>query len=378
MATEIKQLKNGTYSVRVYAKHKDALGKRKSKYQSGIKSVATARILAKEFEEELERYVDDDFTLAEANEMYLLSRESKVEPTTFARFKFVYKPIIERLGHIKIKNINNRVVQSYVDDRQKDKSKNSKERIKKATVEREVRYIKTIINWLIANDYLEYNKIKRIEYTPDEEEFEATTLSIEQVADVLKNLKMNYYNLYIPVLISVTTSARRGEALALKWSDIDWVNNTITFHSNFVEVGNKTVDKSKMKTKSSRRIIAMCDFLRGELLEHQNICVGLNSDYVCATPFSSDVPMTPSNLTKKYHKYILDTYGIHMRLHDLRHTFNQLAYENGVDISTRAMIMGHSNEKLTQKVYTHNSILKSKEATNKLGNKIAESFYDCE
>lgn len=378
MASEIKLNENGTYSIRVYARHKDEYGKRRTKYKSGIKSIATAKMLAKEFEEELERYVDGDIDIAEANKLYLESRKGKVQPTTYNGFATISKPILEQLGRVSIKDINTRVVQQYVDKRQKEQNKNTGGVIRVATVQREVRYIKTLINWLVTNDYLDYNRIKRIEYIPDEEEFEPTTLTIEQVAEVLTDLKENYYNLFIPVLISITTSARRGEALGLRWSQVDFELGTINFSNNLVQVDTKVISKSTLKTKSSKRIVGMSDFLSEELQQHKNLCVGIDSDYVCANPFDGEVPISPSNLTHKFHKYMLERFGVTMRLHDLRHSFNQLAFEGGVDLSTRSKIMGHSNEKLTNRVYTHNSITQSKKATNIIGDAIKNKIKNCE
>ena len=61
--------------------------------------------------------------------------------------------------------------------------------------------------------------------------------------------------LYVPVLVALTTGMRRGELLALRWSDIDLKAASLTINQSLERIKGKFVFKSP-KTKTSRRTIS--------------------------------------------------------------------------------------------------------------------------
>ena len=62
--------------------------------------------------------------------------------------------------------------------------------------------------------------------------------------------------LYVPVLVAVTTGMRRGELLALRWSDIDPKAALLTVNQSLERIKGKFGFKSP-KTKTSRRTITL-------------------------------------------------------------------------------------------------------------------------
>ena len=209
----------------------------------------------------------------------------------------------------------------------------------------------------------------------DEETFEATTLNIEQIATILKYMKQNLYNLYTPTLISVLTGSRRGETLGLTWNDIDFENNLIYFRNNIVNVNGKPINKTTLKTKNSKRVIAMADFLKEELIEHKNKFAPINiDDHVCSNIFQGEI--TPDYITHCFHDFMKNKYNINMREHDLRHNFSQLIYDNEELLLTKSKIMGHSNIDITKNVYTRHTVNQRMfDIVNSLGNMIKEKIY---
>ena len=69
-----------------------------------------------------------------------------------------------------------------------------------------------------------------------------------------------------------------------------------------------------------------------------------------------------------------EVFNIDIRLHDLRHSFNQLAYENDIDLTTRSKMLGHASEEITNEIYSHFSATQSKKAVNIISNKITAGF----
>ena len=245
MTYKIEKQENGKYTVRVWTK-RDEFGKRKSKQVKDISGITAAKKYVQELEYELEENIED-ITFEKLDDLHYEERKTKISPITLnTTYKNDRKIAREYLGKIKVSKINTHLIQNFIDKLQK-------KGLKKKTVKNYVSYILSVINWGVNYDYIEYNKIKKLNYKNDIEEFEPTTLTIEESAKILKYLKQNYYNLYIPTLISILTGARRGEALGLQWDNIDFENNIIYLKNNCISYEGKTETIQQLKTKKSKR-----------------------------------------------------------------------------------------------------------------------------
>lgn len=366
MTYKIDKQPDGRFTVRVWSK-RDALGKRKSKQVRNISGITTAKKVIKELEYQLEENIVD-ITFLKLDDLYYEERKDKVSPTTLhTSYKNDRKIAREYLGNIKANKINTAIIQQFID-------KEQKKGLKKKTVKNRVAYMLAVLNWAVNYDYLEYNRVKKLHYKEDEEDFEATTLDIDQLATVLRVLKTKFYNLYIPTLITTLTSTRRGEVLGLTWEDIDFDNNLIYLQNNMISIEGKAVSKKVLKTKSSKRAVAMADFLKEELQAHYNtFAIPGTDNHVCSNVFVGTI--TPDYLTHTFHDFMLTEFNIDMREHDLRHTFSQLIFDNEDLLLTKSKMMGHSNIDITNKVYTRHKVNQRMfNIVNILGNELKQKM----
>lgn len=372
MAIKIEQSKDGTYKVRVWAKNYDMFGKRKSMQKSGIKTFSSANKLAKELEAKVcEADFEKVLTFGTLEKKYFESRSTKMSPTTIAGGKASRERILSFWGNIPVEKINTKIAQQYVDYMVNNKKENG-QNYRNNTIKKDMHHINAVINWGVGRDYLDYNKIKRLDY-PEEKEFEPTLLSAGKIGEVLAYLKRYCYNIYIPVLLYATTGERRGEGLGLKKENIDLENSILEIRNNALMAHGMLIERDKLKTKTSKRNVSLSDFVKKEIEEHLEMNIGLHDDHLCATIFLGRAPY-PDYVSKKFHEVMKNVFNIDIRLHDLRHSFNQLAYENDIDLTTRSKMLGHSSEEITNEVYTHFSASKSKKAVDLISNKILESF----
>ena len=75
---------------------------------------------------------------------------------------------------------------------------------------------------------------------------------------------------YIPILILYHTGMRIGEVCGLTWNAIDFAKNIITLDKQIVHINNQGDYFSTLKTKTSKRIILIDDFLASELKRWKN------------------------------------------------------------------------------------------------------------
>lgn len=151
-------------------------------------------------------------------------------------------------------------------------------------------------------------------------------------------------------LLILNTGMRLGEALYLKWKDVDFENKTIYVHGNVTEHKSRTngeadgyviAEQETPKTKKSIRYINL-NSKAIDALEHLREIIG-DDERVIATENHSIV--SPHNM-HKYFRSILDRCyikNVDDIIHSLRHTFATTLILKGVDIKVVSELLGHSD-----------------------------------
>jgi integrase len=140
------------------------------------------------------------------------------------------------------------------------------------------------------------------------------------------------------------TGLRKGELLALRWQDIDWMAQRVRVRQNYVR-GEFGTPKSKRSTRS----VPLADEAGGELerLFKQSRWQA-DSDLVFAHPATGG-PLHKANVLRRMRRALtaanLDETH---RFHDLRHTFGTHMAAAGVPMRTLQEWMGHRDIKTTQ------------------------------
>ena len=160
--------------------------------------------------------------------------------------------------------------------------------------------------------------------------------------------------------IDLATGLRRGELLGLKWSDVDLDKGIIHIRRQVLRQDGKVVE-APLKTKNSYRNIAIGVDAIKVLKDMEQ-----KDEYVFPSPFGG--PMSPDSVLHMLQR-ILKRAGLErIRFHDLRHTFSMLALQNGVDVKTLSIMLGHYSAGFTLDTYTHVTTSMQKQAANAVGN----------
>lgn len=187
--------------------------------------------------------------------------------------------------------------------------------------------------------------------------FESNVLTVEQVKSLLVVSKES--EIYLPILLAVTLGLRRGEVLALQWSDISFEYHTLTiYHSAYFDKSG--FHFSSTKSKNSMRTLKLTDFVYNEIIsefknqsKYRKI---LGSKY---NPFNlvccrSDGSFITPNILQHQFRDILSTNGLpNIRFHDLRHTNATLMLRGSVPAKIVSSMLGHSSIGITLDTYSH-------------------------
>jgi integrase len=182
---------------------------------------------------------------------------------------------------------------------------------------------------------------------------------------------------YRNVLVLVAgTGVRRGEALALHWSDVDLDGGMLVVRGTLGRVEGKLVI-SEPKTDRSRRSVPIAAPLVAMLRDHrvtqqaERAAAGnqwTDQGLVFATEFGRAVD--PRNALRTVEIAAQKAGMTEIGVHTLRHSAAVAWMESGVHIKAVADLLGHSSIAVTGDVYGHTSDTTARAAADVLSDRL--------
>lgn len=171
-------------------------------------------------------------------------------------------------------------------------------------------------------------------------------------------------------LFLMGTGMRRGEALAIQWQDINFETGMISVTKSAF-LGGARGSIHTPKTESGKREVPILAPILPLLVRPEG---AKDTDYV----FHGDDPSLPmanscyqrrwksyckamgfvtdkpeERTSKQNKKYVVHHYKNTLTAHYLRHGFCTMLYECGIPEKEAAALMGHKDEEMVRRVYTH-------------------------
>ncbi len=202
---------------------------------------------------------------------------------------------------------------------------------------------------------------------PKIQKFEIQILQPEHIKEYLN--AANARGLLPMFYLELVSGLRKGELVAIQWTDLDEDNSTISVskQASWDTEGNLILIQPK--TGNSIREVSIpqdaVELLKQEHAEHP--------DNPWMFPSSRTGEMYHPDSVVNLHKKILKDAGLeHIRFHDLRHTFATLALQNGVDVKTVSSMLGHYDAGFTLRTYAHVTRQMQQKAAEKMGSFMAQ------
>jgi integrase len=180
-----------------------------------------------------------------------------------------------------------------------------------------------------------------------------TAAQARRLMKVLKDVPMGCL-----FMLMLVTGVRRGEALGLRWEDVNLKKGVISIRQQLQRIDGE-LKATEVKTEKSRRSINLSKSMIQQLKAHKSAqakerlhsAIWHNTGYV----FTSTVgtPLDPRNVAKRFGSACRKASIGKWHPHELRHTAASLMLANGIPLQVVSDILGHASIRITSDVYGH-------------------------
>jgi integrase len=354
-----------------------ATGRRKQYRRSGFK---TERAAADAMREALGQVKAGTFTAgrlptlaAYVRDEWLPGRRHAVRPSTWASYRDVLQGrVLPRIGELRLDQVNPHHVSDLYAELLESGGRD--ERRGAGLSARTVGYTGMVLKRVLADavkrGLIVRNPAEHVE-RPKVRDVEMSWWTIAEARTFLAHVEGDrleaLWKLYL------TTGLRRGEALGLKWEDIDLDAGRLSVRRTLVAVEGMA-KWSVPKTGASRPVVtldpATIDALRAhrrrQLEERLALGAGYRDNGIVFAAVTGDV-MHPDSVSNMFDRLVKASGVRRIRLHDLRHTAATVMLEHGVPLKVVTERLGHSSTRITSDLYQHVGETMQDEAAAKLG-----------
>lgn len=342
-------------------------GKRKSVYcKTQQEAVKAARKVHQEKDQGLLLLTEDQTFESFLNSWLEDTVRRNVRERTYQRYhELVVLHILPTLGAVKVQKLMPQHLQKLYN-----------QKLEEGYAPQTVKHIHRVLHKAL-NDALKWSIVARnvadAVRAPRVARQELRVLNGEQAQQFLTAAKDDPLEaLYV---LALTTGAREGELLALKWDDFDLALGRMQIRRTITRLVNKGFTVSEPKTAKSRRAVHLTALAIQALKRHRlrqneaRLAAGDAWDQQ-GWVFCNSVgrPIDAGNMIRRSFRPLLQKAGLPIiRFHDLRHSAASLLLSLDVHPKIVQELLGHSQISLTLDTYSHVLPSLQAEAVNRLG-----------
>ncbi len=278
------------------------------------------------------------------------SVKARVRPLTYAGYKVnVEKHLVPTLGRIRLDQLTPLHVQEMMNDR-----------LATGLSTKSVAYIhqvlRTALGLAVRWDLVSRN-VARLVDRPRIQRKPINPLTPDEARSFLAGVRGHRLEALFSVALAL--GLRQGEALGLRWEDVDFSAGTIRVRHQLQRIDGK-LTLVPPKTERSRRTLVMPTMIIERLHEHEKRQV---AEKLWAGPkwqenglvFANRAggPTQARDAIRQFHDALAQTGLRRVRFHDLRHSCATLLLVQGVSPRVVMEVLGHSEIALTMNAYSH-------------------------
>lgn len=237
------------------------------------------------------------------------------------------------------------------------------ERVSPCTVIHYHAIIHRALRHAVKQDIINSNPADKIE-RPKKEKYIGNFYSGIEINELFDCIEGHI--LEVPIKLATFYGLRRSELLGLRWSAINFENNTITISHTVTSCNldgrHVEVVSDTTKTKSSLRTLPLTPAIRVLLLkkreaqaQYRKLCGRSYCkdylDYICVNEMGER--FKPNYLSNGFKRILRDNSLREIRFHDLRHSCASLLLANRIPMKMIQEWLGHSDFATTANLYAH-------------------------
>ena len=243
---------------------------------------------------------------------------------TRKRYTSSVASLVECLGNVRLSEINSRRIEGFKEARLASGTR-------AATVNRDLAVLRRMLKIAQRKKLISLSPFADVEMLEERKERRQPHIFTFDEEERLLATAADHVRV-LTVLILETGLRSGKEALALKWADIDFLNESIRVRQS--------------KTMAGQRIVPMSSRCNAELLRWQGVSGPNFSEYVFPKPGH---PETHLRDVRVAWANALSAAGLeHFWIYDLRHAFASRVTQAGVSHIFVAQILGHSSPNILQ------------------------------
>jgi integrase len=378
---------SGTGSVRTYTTSAgerfyicyripdDENGKTKQKVERGFETVTEAEKALRDRLVKIDRHEYVEPTKRPARD-YLTEWVAGLrnEPSTIASYRRNLElHVIPRIGATPLGGITATQLTSLYRDLETGGRRDKRQGSLSA---RTVRYIATIVHRAfrdaVADGLLAVNPAGRAK-VPSAKQAQSPEMKTWTAGELRSFLAWSTSvddDLVIAWRLLAMTGMRRGEALALRWSDVDWTAGTLAVRrsTGVIRVRGEGEQVFTGLTKSGKSRVVDLDpqtlaLLKAYRAGRASVALSLVRDDAVIVSNPDGTPRHPERFSREFVRRLErcqrdlaadeKTAPSTIRLHDLRHTHATLALTAGIHPKVISERLGHAKVSITMDVYSH-------------------------
>lgn len=322
-------------------------------YSNKKTETQAARDIERQFLEYKEKEADGK-TFAEVADEWSDYHFPDLEHNTLKQYRPALADVTMQFGDFFIKDITSNQIDLYI-------KSYAKKGYAQKTVKTRLLILNLVMKYAVINQYISVNPCTYITIPKNLPKTKREGLTAAQIYTVKHSMDKTF-GLFAYFLLN--TGLRKGEALALRYGDIDFEKKIIKINKTVEWIGNAPNIKNHPKTDAGIREVPLLDCLT-DLIKRKS-----TNDLLF--PNDNGELIRNGNFTRLWNKYRAET-GLSITPHQLRHAYATTLYDAGIDIKTAQYLLGHANIQTTMDIYTHLSQSRQDSAADILNNFISNS-----
>lgn len=312
-------------------------------------AAATERLAMKEFNDKmLKLQIDEEnSTLFEkvADDWNTDYREKVSDLNYRKAMRHSYEKVLEHFTGQYIEEISPTDIHTYI-------NKLIRQGYSQKTISTHKGALKMIFDHAMFNGLIKSNPVQVIKLPSNLPKQQRKIPTDEELAIV----NCNYEGFSFLPYFLLNTGLRISEALALHYEDIDFDTKEIKIYKHLLHDGNRPIIENKTKTINSQRTVVLLDRVAEKMDRTKTGIIFCNpaGNY-----------LTKRELALRWAKWQKEN-NCSVTAHQLRHGYATMLFEAGIDLKDAQDLMGHSDIKTTQSIYTHIRNKRKEETAQKL------------